>query len=384
MKLLYCIPELSNPGGMERILTEKVNYLSKFYKYDITIVTTEEKNNKPFFPLYDSIHLINLPLFFKDNNDNKDKNIFQRYLHKQTLLKLYKRQLEDILKKNNIDVCISLCGNEIDFLTKLNDKSKKIAEIHFGKHYHEILLTNKHKDNFLWRHLGKMLTNSLVKNTQELDKLVVLTKEDQEQWKKTNNNTTQIYNFNPLHTTLISNLDEKRFLAIGRLDSQKGFDMLIPIFKEVVKRHNDWKLDIFGQGIWKDWLNDMIKENSLQDNVFLRGVTNDITKEYSTHYAYLMSSRFEGFPMVLIEAMSCGLPCISFNCKCGPNEIIKDNENGFLVPLFDKQKMIDSICRLIEDKDLAKDMSKKAINTASCFNKENIMQLWDNLFQSLS
>jgi glycosyltransferase involved in cell wall biosynthesis len=364
---------------MERVLSKKINFLNENFGYEIVIVTVEQMGQQNFFHLNPAIVQYNLDVNF---NGHFSENLLKKtFLHKKKLRK-YKKTVTQIIAKEQPDVCISTFGKDIEFITKLNDKSRKIGEVHFSKNFREQFLTAR-KNNVLWKYLGKIRTSQLIQSTKKLDKLVVLTKADEKNWQKTNNNIVQIYNPNPLTTFEKSDCENKKVIAVGRLDAQKGYDYLIETWKIVAQQHSDWILDIWGDGELREKLAKQIVKSKLENQVFLRGTTTDIENKYLESSFYVMTSRYEGFPMVLIEAMSCGLPCVSFDCQWGPNEIINNGENGFLVPLGDSEQLAEKINLLITDGKLRKRMSENAKKTAENYEIGKIMEQWNDLFLSL-
>ncbi|PXY41992.1 glycosyltransferase family 4 protein [Flavobacterium cheongpyeongense] len=379
MKLLYCIPSLYNAGGMERVISEKVNYLIQLPYYEITIVTTDQKQRDIRFPLDERIRLIHLNIDF---DGHYSENLFTKYFLHQRKLKKYKKTLIQLIRDLEVNICISLCGKEIDFLNGLPVKCKKVAEMHFGMNVRKQFLMSRHK-GFLWGWLGEIRTCQLKKATKKLDKLVVLTEADQEKWQKTHKNITQIPNSNPFDNKTVSKLLNKRVISVGRLDAQKGYDMLIDAWELVAVKNPDWVLDIFGIGEWELKLNNRIQELNLTGKINLCGLTSDTVPHYINSSIYVMSSRYEGLPMVLIEAMSCGLPIISFDCEYGPRQLINDGQNGLLVNPNDIIHLAEKISFLIEDKDLRLKMGKQALESVKEYSKEPIMQRWVELFNQL-
>jgi glycosyltransferase involved in cell wall biosynthesis len=376
MRILYCIPSLHNSGGMERVLSLKVNYLIKKEVYEITIITTDQKNKPLYYHLDKKVKLVDFDLNY---DDHFNQPLIKKYFTHKKKQKKYFKLLESYLQNNPVDICISLCGKEIDFLYKLRDGSKKMAELHFSKNFRTQFLDSTHKGK-IWYFLGKIRTKKLEIVTKRLSQLIVLTKEDKKEWDKTHSNVIQIYNPQTATAKEKAKLDSKSAIAVGRLDSQKGFDYLIDIWAIVTKKHPDWILNIWGGGIWEDMLNSKIKENKLENKVFLRGVTNDIQNEYLNNSLYLMTSRFEGFPMVLIEASSVGLPLISFNCKHGPSEIIIDGYNGYLVDELDYEGMVERISYLIENESARRAFGQNAYKNSQEFSIDTIMYEWIKLF----
>ena len=378
MKLVYCVPALYNPGGMERVLTEKVNYLVGTGKYDITIVTTDQNGRPAYFPLDDRIKLVDFGLNFEAH--------FACGLLKKTWLhykkqSMYKRKLQDYLMECKADICISLCGKEIDFLTSLKDGSRKMAEIHFSKSF-RLQFFESHKRGLLWKWIGQLRTGQLEKATKKLDTLVVLTQQDLKDWLQTNKNAICIPNPSPLQVVEHADWDSKRVIAVGRLDAQKGYDYLIKIWRVVAERFPDWRLDIYGRGELESDLRKQIYDAGLADCVSLKGVTQNVVKEYLSSSIFVMSSRYEGLPMVLIEAMACGLPLVSFDCECGPRDVIQDGVNGFLIPTFDVEGFADKLMCLMGDRQLRELMGVKGKEMSGRYAIDAIMQQWINLFDA--
>lgn len=378
INILYCIPGLYNPGGMERILTEKINYLIETGCYSITIMTTEQMDRPFYFRLNKDVKIINLDLgfdnFFSDH-------LFAKYYKTKKLLKKYKILLEDFIKTENIDICISLGGKELEFLSDIDSNCKKIVEIHFAKSIRKQFITARH-DNFFWRFLGDFRTRILVNQTKKLDRIVVLTKADELEWKTTNNNVIQIYNFSPIVPVNKPKLVNKKIVAVGKLDPQKGFDLLIESCS-YISNWDGWTLSIYGQGSEHKNLNNQIKKYNLDDKVFLEGISKNVYDVYSTASIYVLSSRYEGFPMVLLEAISFGLPLVAFDCITGPNEIIKNNDCGILVENGNVKSLAESIKWMMENREERERMSEKSFEKSNFFSKEQIMNQWELLFKEL-
>lgn len=378
MKLLYCIPSLYNPGGMERVLTEKINYLSNLSDFEISVVTTDQMGKSLRFPLNNNIRVIHLDIDF---NGHYSAGILKKIILHRKKIAIYKEKLKHIIIDSKIDICISLCGKEIDFLYKLPVRCKKIAELHFAMNYRKQFLTSNHR-GFLWKFLGEIRTYQLKKAVKALDKLVVLTKNDLDQWKVTHRNVTQIPNVNPLNNPEKSKLISKKVVSLGKLDAQKGYDMLIDAWRLIAPNHPDWTLEIYGQGEWYQMLQDKIINYNLQGKIKLKDVVSNVEDVYCESSIYVMSSRYEGLPMVLIEAMSCGLPIVSFDCEHGPKEIITDKHDGFLVEPNNIIQLAEKISILIEQDDLRFKMGLMAIEKIKLYSKEIIMEKWIELFNN--
>ena len=159
---------------------------------------------------------------------------------------------------------------------------------------------------------------------------------------------------------------------------------MIDAWREVHKRHSDWIINIFGSGEYEERVRKQITEYGLQDVVIMKNPTDHIMEEYLKSSIYVMSSVFEGFAMVLLEAMACGIPCVSFDCPYGPRNVIKNGEDGFLVEYLNSNALAEKICKLIEDKDLRKQMGQNGRRNVMRFSRETIMPQWISLFDSLT
>lgn len=378
--ILYCIPSLSNSGGTERIVTEKINYLMQTGNYRITVVTTEITKQKPFYPIDDNVQIIELNLdFLADFN----QNIVCKFINTKINLRKYAKKLKDIVNEHKIDICISTAGKEIEFLSKLDLNCIKICELHFSKNIRKIFYTSRKKSKF-WKWLGEYRNYQLIAQTKTLDRLVVLTKHDAALWEKTNRNVSQIYNFSTIeHAEILAPLQNKKVISVGRLEFEKGYDLLIDAWKIVHKVNNEWILEIFGYGSLFEELAMKIKNEKLNNCVFLRGRTDDVKKVFTDSSLFVLSSLYEGFPMVLLESMSCGLPVVSFDCESGPREIILDEFGGILVEDKNVEKLATGILELINDDTLRKTKGKEAKEKSKEFSKEIIMDQWIKLFSEL-
>lgn len=178
--------------------------------------------------------------------------------------------------------------------------------------------------------------------------------------------------------------NSKRIITAGRLVEQKGYDLLLDAWSKVHQKHPEWILDIYGEGEDKTMLLEKRKNLALENSVLFHPPTLDIYQKYMDSDFYVMSSRFEGFGLVLAEAMSCGIPCVSFDCPHGPSDIIKDYEDGLLVEKENIKELADKICYLIENENVRIKMGHKARENVKRFLPENVMPQWKNLFESLT
>lgn len=377
MKLIYCIRALYNPGGMERVLLNKVTYLVEQLHWDVTVVTTDQKGLPPFYSFPGGIRMIDLDINYADDNT---KNVFAKIMGYLQRRRLHKRRLTALLMRERADVVVSLYPSESSFIPRIKDGSKKVLELHFNKFF-RLQYNRKGMLGLIdrWR------TRQDEQIVRRFDKFVVLTHEDRGYWGNLPN-IEVIPNAAMFPQKGCSDVSYKRIIAVGRLDYQKGFDRLIGAW-EIVQRHggyDDWRLDIFGQGEWYDMLQRMIDTRGLQDSVHLNSPTRNIGDEYAHSFMLVMSSHYEGFPMVMIEAMAYGVPVVSFDYKCGPKDIIRHGENGLLVANGDIQGLADAMMKVMADESYRKMLSQNARKVVSTYSEETVMSKWINLFKAIA
>ena len=382
MNLLYCIPHLYNSGGMERVLTQKVNWLAAHTDYTITIVTTEPTPtgmSDIYFPLDKRVKVVALNVDF---NADYHKCLFPKWLGHTRRMRLYRQKLTDYILREKIDLCISLCGKEIAFLNQL--PCRTIAESHFAKEQRTQLLMANHSGWF-WALLGRVRTRQLVQAVKPLERLVVLTEADKAAWEKAGcTNVTVIPNPCMLDNCQLSTIHSqfpKTVLAVGRLHEQKGFDLLLQAWKPIEKTYSDWSLRIVGEGPKRAELEALIRTLGLK-NVCLAGRAENVAKEYAAASLFVLSSRYEGFSLVLAEAMWCGTPCVSFDCPHGPAELLAD-DRGWLVPNGDIAELTAQIAYALSHPEEALKRAQKAQSFAqTTYSEAAIMPQWVQLIES--
>jgi len=177
-------------------------------------------------------------------------------------------------------------------------------------------------------------------------------------------------------------LESKTVVAVGRYTYQKGFDMLLRAWRRVCDSIDDWQLHIVGEGEMKESLQQQILDLSLEDRVELCPATSDIQSVYREASVLVLSSRYEGFGMVLLEAQTAGVPTVSFDCKCGPSDIVADGVTGYLVPANDIPALAEKLLVLMRDETLRKQIGRNAFADASRFSEKAVMQRWTDLFEN--
>lgn len=377
MKLLYCIRATYNPGGMERVLFNKVNYLVEKLNWEVVIVTTDQKGLPSFYTFPEKVRTIDLGINYADDND---KDIIQKVTGYLRRRRIHKQALTELLIKEKADIVVSLYPSESSFIPDIKDGSKKVLEIHYCKFFRL-----QYGRKGLLGAIDRWRTWQDERIVRRFDKFVVLTNEDRGYWGNLPN-ICVIPNAAMFVADRYSDVSNKRVIAVGRLDYQKGFDRLIQAWEIVYKsgKYNDWRLDIFGQGEWKEMLQGMIDERELNGSAFINKPTKNIGKEYSESSMLVMSSNYEGFPMVMIEAMACGLPVVAFDFKCGPKDIISDGENGLIIRNGDIKALAEGMMRLMEDTENRKRMSLNARKIVDTYSEKAVMYKWIGLFNNLT
>ena len=377
LKIDYCTPALYLAGGVERVLTLKANYFAEHFGYDITIILTDGKG-KPFaYPLSDKIKVINLDINFEELwTCSFIKKIFV-YLKKQ---RIYKRRLTEEMMRIRPDITVSMLRREINFINEIKDGSKKVGELHTSRQNNRNFKDNE--VNWIKALFARYWNWSLVRKLQKLDRFVTLTHEDKAGWTELDNVTAIP---NPVSFTAKgqSALTDKRVLAVGRYDYVKGFDRLLQAWTVVIKQHPDWTLAIYGDGDKSTY--EHLREQLHLDagHCRLNGVTTSIQDEYLASAMYVVTSRYEGLSMAMLEAISCGLPLVAFACPCGPRDVVDDGVNGFLVENGNVSQLAEKIIYMIEHPEERARMGKKAKLKSEQYKIENLAQVWKRLFESL-
>lgn len=374
-KIVYCTPALYAAGGVERVLTLKANYFAEHFGYDVTIILTEGAGIPHAYHLSDRVKVINLDIGFEELwTCPFVKKVFV-YLKKQ---RLYKKRLTEVLMRIKPDITDSLLRREINFLTNIKDGSKKIGELHINRGNYRNF---EGKDsNILKDVFSKFWMHSLVRHLRSLDKFIVLTEEDKFAWAELDNVVT-IPNPISFETSQISDLSHKRVLAVGRYTYQKGFDLLLKAWSLVEPKYPDWRLDVYGQGNREPYL--QLKEHLGLKNCSLNSRTSDIQEEYINSSLYVVSSRFEGLSMAMLEAMSFGLPIVSFACPCGPIDVITNGIDGVLIEKENVEQLAEGIMSLLSSPDKTREIAKNAKLRSNDFRMEVLANKWKLLFDDL-
>jgi glycosyltransferase involved in cell wall biosynthesis len=322
MKIVYCIESICTKGGMERIIIDKMNWLSENTSHEIILMTIwkHHDSNISAFPLNDKIKVVEL---------NIPKGLY--------LLAIWR--FNRTIQKLNPSWCIMFhaLGALLSICTTW--KGRLLYESH----------TPLFSMNHQWLYPLMM---------RRVHSIVCLTKGDAANFNSAKR-VSVIPNFCSLSvrpTTI--DYSAKQVVSLGRNCKEKDFPRLKRLWENVVEKYPDWQLQIHHN-------------------------TTDVVKAYTSGSIFIMTSRFEGFGLVLLEAMQCGLPCIAFDCPYGPREIIVDGENGFLIPYDDDSLFIEKLTYLMEHPEERERMGKAAKKTAAKYDKTQIMNQWKELLTKL-
>jgi glycosyltransferase involved in cell wall biosynthesis len=237
---------------------------------------------------------------------------------------------------------------------------------------------------FVSRNAG--LREAAVQYYPRLDMFLTLTERDAQRYRTELGDgvpVRAIPNGTPVYTGTPSDHSSKVVVAAGRLERSKGYDRLIEAWAGVARRHPDWELRIFGEGRDRDALQEQIDKLGLAGSARLMGYSAHLAEDMAAASLFVLSSRAEGYPMVLLEAMSCGLPVVSFDCPTGPREIITPDSDGLLVPNGDVEGLADAVSRLIGLGEGRREMGRAALQTAWQRDQAAITARWEELCSEL-
>jgi glycosyltransferase involved in cell wall biosynthesis len=363
MKLLYITNGINGSGGLERVLSIKASYLADVLGYEVHILGLNSATENLFYTFSSKINLHSIPV------GGNPISYFKSYVS----------GLKSTIAKVNPD-CIVVCddGLKAFFLPTILGKSKPVIyERHVSKN-----IEIRKDAGVLKTLISKLKIKLMDVLAPTFTQFVVLTQENTNEWKSQN---VQIIS-NPLsfYPTESSALTNKKVIAVGKQSHQKGYDRLLVAWQKVIQKQPDWQLEIYGKFDSSQGLEALAQQLQIQNNVHFFEPVKNIQEKYIESSIYVLSSRFEGFGMVLIEAMACGVPCVSFDCPYGPSDIIAEGIDGFLVENGNTVQLAEKLLILIENENRRAEMGSKAKQNVKRFLPENIMQQWDELFKSVS
>ncbi len=365
-KILYITNSINGPGGLERVLSIKASYLTDILGYEVHIVTLFKQETDIFYQFSTNIifHALNVNV----------KSLIYPFS--------YISKINSFLKINKPDI-ISVCddglkGLLLPFLT--GNRYKMIYERHVSTQ-----VEFQPNGSSIFQSLLKGLKLKLMNfGGSKFDKFIVLTEGNKNEWHLDNIEVIP----NPLSfypdKSNVSKLNNKTVIAVGKQSFQKGYDRLLKAWSIVINEHNDWKLEIYGTKDESQGLDALARDLNIDKNITFHEPIKDIGSVYQNASIYAMSSRYEGFGMVLTEAMSYGIPCIAYDCPYGPADIIINDKNGILIENGDIMKFANSISFLIKNESVRKLMGEQARSSVENYLPKYVCGKWHQLFLELS
>jgi len=359
------------------VVTAKANYFADHFGYEVTIIVTEGNGDHSFFHLSKRVEVINFGLTFEDLWNKPFFKKIVLYIKKQ---RLYKKLLNRELLRIKPDITITTLRREINFINDIQDGSIKIGELHLSRSNYRGIEDGD--SSFLKILFSKWWRKDIVTQLQRLDKFVVLTDHAVRDWPELDH-IQMIPDPLPIEGFSLPCSDIKRVISVGRYSNEKGYDLLLRIWAIVEKECPDWQLDVYGMGDPTPYVK-LIDDLSIdQRRCHLRSSLVDVEREYLKSSILVHPSRSEGFGLVIVEAMACSLPVVSFDCENGPRSIITDGVDGFLIPPFNIRFFADRLIMLIRDEDLRHQMGEKGRLKSQQYSIEKIALQWKALFDDL-
>lgn len=357
MKLLYITNGINGSGGLERVLSVKASVLADKPNYEVHILCLNNTHLQPFYAFNPKINLFSIDVELGGNPIRFFRN--------------YKKKVQAAVNRIQPDI-ISVCDDGLKgfFVPRmLKTKAKIIYERHAS-------ITINTDDSLKGRFMRKLMRSQVTR----FDKFVVLTSGNIKEWNK--HNVIAIPNPLSFRTNKKSSLNQKRIISVGSLAPNKGTDLLVEIWSKVEQDFPDWKLVVFGRKDKEERYAEMARDLGLKHIYFYDPVKN-IQQEYLDSSIFVLPSRNEGFGMVIIEAMECGVPPVSFDCPSGPADIIKHGEDGFLIAPQDTEAFANQLKELMKDDELRVKMGTVAKQNVKRYTPEKIVEQWDHLFAEL-
>ena len=376
MRIVYCIDSINYIGGIQRVTVTKANAMADVPDCEVWILVADNSGDR-VFEVSPKVRIVDLGVDYYKDDWKSRWNVLKGIFIKR---RDHRVKMRAALGRIGPDIVVSVGQSEKFFLPfiKVASKPAFIREIHFTSDYRKLNASG------LFEKVSASVATFIDYHLliSRYDKIVLLSEDDRRtNWRAKARNLAVIPDPLCHLPERVSTLDNKVVIAVGRLVRVKNFSSLVRAWRKVNERFPDWELHIWGEGEEKNMLEGLISRLGLGGSVKLMGYSADIMTQYPDASIFSLSSLFEGFGMVIVEAMSCGLPVVSYDCPCGPGAIIRDGVDGFLVPPGDEDALSERICELIENEDVRRRMGKAALANAGRFDIDSVIPLWMDLFK---
>lgn len=359
MNIIYVIEDFSENGGVERIVSMKASLLASRYGHQVSLISVYHDDRPERYSLDERVHLYHLNVPFAKKMSNPIAKLYSRV---RTLL-LAAHRLNEVVRTIHPDVIFFTTTLGALLLPLCHSKAKKIYESHLARKfnpYHILFFAMERK----------------------ADEVVCLTQDDAKEFKKAKK-VEVIPNFIDMPTHTVKDYSCRKAIAVGRLETQKGFDRLIHCWIKVAQQHPDWQLDIYGEGSQHAALQKQIDDLKLNKQITLCGRNEKLMDIYPNYSLHVMSSYYEGLPMVMIEAQACGLPSVAFDFQYGASDVIRDKYNGFIVEQDNETAFTEAVLNMVESSSLREEYGKNARHLAQKYSKENVFIQWQKFLDGL-
>ena len=365
MRIVYVYSSLAAQGGVERIWADKMNQLAAIDGCEVYLLTYDQGDHPHSFPLDPRVQHIDLQVrTHQQYRYHGLRRLWEAYKLNKLLHQRMKRQLTALAP----DIIVTTTAGELSLLLKIKGKTPLLVESHGG--YDHLI----DYERMTWLHRRDIRLRYRL--LHRADAIVTLTERDAERWRQRYPHVHVIPNLVHLNPTeRYSTCEQQRIIFVGRLAEQKGIPELMAVWRMVHHRHPDWQLDMYGEGD-----HDYVRQ--LAKGITVHPPVSDIFSCYCASSLLLLTSRWEPFGLVIPEAMSCGLPVVSFEGD-GPNSIITDGKDGFLIKNRDMGDFAERVCQLMENENLRKSMGREAIKSAQRYSADRIMPQWMKLLEML-
>lgn len=378
-KIVYLLEALHKPNNLMRILCQKINWLAENTEYELYVVLTEQTRKPLCYELSSKVQVINMDV----NYDELDKFTFaKRWFYHMKKQQVYRKKLGDWLVALKPQITVSLIQHDIPFLHKIKDGSHKLGEIHF-KRDSGLLFSYSFFSEKINRWVTCCKQLCMLYWIKKLDSFVTDTDGSRHEWEKIVSDVCFIPNPLKEYPELSEVQDIKKVMAIGDYMPGLGLDQLIMIWERLAPKYPDWRLHLYGDGelaVFKE----MIKNKHLSRSVQCYSRPKDLYQLYSQYTLLVQIYNYDKFGRHLMEAMAYGLPCIAFNVPFGPDELIEDEKNGFLVSPGHTTDFTSKLGLLMHDEELRLKMRQQAHISVRPYLLEVVMPRWVELFDKLS